>query len=161
MKSYRHPLSILFAVAAMLLVLCMPTALADRAAAGQTQRTTLMQYIMQERPVLASLITKAGLTPILSDNNPYTLLAPPEAELKALEQLPTARLRAILSGHILKGIYQESDFKDGATLETLARTKITIYRKKNYTLIDGVRLEKPATQLENGILHSLAGKLAL
>lgn len=121
----------------------------------------LMEYVMQEGPVLADLITKAGLTPILSDDTPYTLLAPPEAALEALKELPPVRIRAVLSGHILQGLYQEKDFKDSATLETPARTRVTVYRKKDYTLLDGVRINSGNAQVRNGMLHSLSGKLNL
>ncbi len=161
MKLLNLKLYIKSIVAVLFVALLSLPAQAIDIATAQTQRITLMEHVMQERPVLAGLITKAGLTPILSDNTTYTLLAPPEAELKKLEQLPPARLRAILSGHILKGNYQESDFKDGASIETLARTKIIICRKKNYTLIDGVRIEKPVTQVANGMLVSISDKLAL
>jgi len=125
------------------------------------KRLTLMQYVMQERPVLAELITKSGLTPILSGDAPYTMLAPPEAALEELKNLPPVRIRAVLSGHILEGLYQEKDFKDGATLETLAHTNVTVCRKKDYTLLDGVRIGGEHTQAKNGVVHSLSGKLDL
>ncbi|GAB3542195.1 hypothetical protein GCM10027443_42650 [Pontibacter brevis] len=123
------------------------------------ERMTLMQYVMQERPVLADLITKAGLTPILSDEKPYTLLAPPESELMELQQLAPARLRAVISGHILKGTYLEKDLKDGSSVETLADTKLNVFRKKNYTLVDGVRIESANNKVGNGVLHGLSGRL--
>lgn len=128
-------------------------------AVNPQERVSLMQYLMKERPVLANLITKAGLTPILSDNTPYTILAPSEAELKSLENLPPVRLRAVLAGHIIKGQYRETDFKDGANIETLASTKVNVCRKKNYTLLDGVKIEKADIQVNNSMLHNMAGRL--
>lgn len=123
------------------------------------ERMTLMQYVVQERPVLAELITKAGLTPILSDDVPYTLLAPPESALSELQQLPPARLRAELCGHILKGAYLEKDLKDGSSVENLAHTKLNIFRKKNHTLVNGVRIEGGDYQVGNGIVHNLSGRI--
>ena len=160
MRVLYHRLYIKLAAMALLLGLSQPM-LAQGTATVSTERMTLMQYVMQERPVLAELITKAGLTPILSDDAPYTLLAPPEAELEKLKGLPPVRIRAVLLGHILQGLYQEKDFKDGASVETLAHTKVTVCRKKNYTLLDGVRIAGAHAQVENGMLHSLAGKLDL
>lgn len=125
------------------------------------ERMTVMQYVVQERPVLAGLITKAGLAPLLSDENPYTVLAPPEADLKELQQLPSARLRAEISGHILKGAYLEKDLKDGSSVETLAETRLNIFRKRNQTLINGVRIESPDNQLRNGVLHVLSDRLTI
>lgn len=141
---------------AFLLALSLPVSAQDK-----QERMTMIEYMVQERPVLANLVTKAGLTPILSDDTPYTILAPPEAELEKLKDLPPVRLRAILSGHILQGLYQEPDFKDGATLPTLAHTNMRVCRKKDHTLIDGVPIGGEHVQVKNGILHSLSGKLNL
>lgn len=154
MRAWHHQLYRKLAVLALLLVLGLPTL-------AQQGRMTMIEYMVQERPVLANLVTKAGLTPILSDNTPYTLLAPPEAELEKLKDLPPVRLRAVLSGHILQGLYQETDFKDGATLQTLAHTNIRVCRKKDHTLIDGLQIESKHVQVKNGIMHSLSGKLNL
>lgn len=156
MRGLHHRLYIEFAVLALLLALARPAQAQDVAA-----RMSMIEYMVQERPVLANLVTKAGLTPILSDVGPYTILAPPEAELEKLKDLPAVRLRAVLSGHILHGLYQEKDFKDGATIQTLAHTNIKVCRKKDYTLIDGVQLGREPVQVKNGILHSLSGKLNL
>ncbi|WP_161889614.1 fasciclin domain-containing protein [Pontibacter russatus] len=156
MRELYHRLYRKLAVLALLLALGQPL-LAQEAA----KRITLMQYVMQERPVLAELVTKAGLTPVLSGDAPYTILAPPEAELAKLKDLPPVRIRAVLLGHILEGVFQEKDFKDGATLETLAHTSITVCRKKDYTLIDGLRISGDKAQAKNGVVHSLSGKLNL
>lgn len=160
MRVLYHRLYIKLAVLALLLAPGQPASAQD-AAAVPVNRMTLMQYVMQERPVLAKLVTKAGLTPVLSDDAPYTILAPPEAALKSLTDLPPVRIRAILSGHILEGLYHETDFKDGATLETLAHTNITVCRKKDHTLIDGMRISSSNTEVKNGVVHSLSGKLNL
>ncbi|WP_439880860.1 fasciclin domain-containing protein [Pontibacter sp. MBLB2868] len=121
------------------------------------ERSSLLQYVIDTQPTLANLLTKAGLTPILSGNDTYTLLAPPEQELKNLENESPQKIRTILSGHILKGSYKESDLKDGATVETLAGTKVTICRKKDYTLVDGVRIVEANKVVKNGVVHALGG----
>lgn len=159
MRVLYHRLYIKLAVLALLLALGHPASAQD-VAAVPVQQITLMQYVMQERPVLAELVTKSGLTPTLSGDAPYTILAPPEAALNSIKGLPPVRIRAILSGHILEGMYQEIDFKDGATLKTLAHTNITVCRKKDHTLIDGMRISS-STEVKNGVVHSLSGKLNL
>lgn len=148
------------AIIVLLLAYLLPAQAQDVALVPK-ERMTMMQYLVQERPVLADLVTKAGLTPLLSDEKTYTVLAPPEANLSELQQLAPARLRAIISNHILEGTYLEKDLKDGSTVESLARTKLNIFRKKNHTLIDGVRIESANNQLSNGVLHSLSGRLIL
>ncbi|WP_162054057.1 fasciclin domain-containing protein [Pontibacter pamirensis] len=160
MKLLYQKLYVSIAIIALLLV-CLQPVQAQEMALVPKERMTLMQYVMQERPVLANLITKAGLTPILSDKELYTVLAPPEAELTALQQLAPARLRAVISNHILKGAYLEKDLKDGSTVETLARTKLNIFRKKDHTLVNGARIETKNIQVSNGVLHGLSSKLTL
>jgi hypothetical protein len=154
MRILHHGLYATLAAIALLLVYC--------AQVQAQERVSLMQYVMQERPALASLVAKAGLTPLLSDDNAsFTILAPPETELRKLEELPAARVRAILSGHIIKGVYLEKNLRDGATIETLARTKVNICRKKDYVMMDGVRIASADKMVGKSILHNLSGVLNL
>ena len=125
------------------------------------QPTSLLQHVIQERPLLADLLTKAGLAPMLSADAPVTLLAPPEAELESIRQEQPERLRAILSNHILSGTYKEGDLKDGATLKTVGGTGITICRKTDHTLVNGVRIQQPDQQLKNGMLHGISGLIQM
>lgn len=123
-------------------------------------KPTLMQHLLAERPALADLVTKAGLTPMLSANDPLTLLAPPEAALQRLEQEPPVRLRAILSNHIMRGTYLEQDLKDGASIRSVGGTTITVCRKDGATLVNGMRITEANQQARNGILHGVSGLLS-
>lgn len=127
---------------------------AQTLAAAETSRATLIEHIMQDRPVLVSLLTTAGLVPVLSGDAPYTLFAPPEAELQALKNEPSEKIRMVMAGHIVKGKYTEKDLKDGAKLEALNGKTVTICRKKG-TLVNGVSITKPDTELKNGMVHVL------
>ncbi|MDX5420922.1 MAG: fasciclin domain-containing protein [Hymenobacteraceae bacterium] len=141
----------------LILACCLPVHAQEVALAVPQERTTIMQYLINERPVLADLVTKAGLTPLLSGSGTYTLLAPPEEDLQSLRNESPQRLRAIVSGHILKGQYQESDLKDGASVETLAGTKINVCRVRGYTLVDGLRINSADKAVKNGVVHSIGG----
>ncbi|MEJ8757562.1 fasciclin domain-containing protein [Pontibacter sp. H259] len=132
---------------------------AQTLASAEATRTTLIEHIVKERPVLMELMTTAGLIPVLSGDAPYTLLAPPEAELSALKNQPAEQIRLVMAGHILKGKYTEKDLKDGAKLEALNGKTITICRKKG-TLINGVSIAKADTEVNNGIIHTLNGALS-
>ncbi|WP_158607179.1 fasciclin domain-containing protein [Pontibacter oryzae] len=116
-----------------------------------------MELVIKERPALADLLTKAGLAPLFSADASITLLAPPEAALQSMKQESPERLRAILSAHIIKGSYQEKDFKDGATLKSISGAEITVCRKKDHTLVNGVRIQEANQPAKNGVLHSLSG----
>lgn len=124
----------------------------------QPERVTIIQYIMNENPVLVGLLTTAGLVPVLSGDGPYTLLAPPEQELASLQTESPDKIRDILSGYVLKGNYLEKDLKDGAAVETLKGSKLKICRKDG-TLVNGVLLTDPDYQVRNGVVHKLQGML--
>lgn len=129
---------------------------------GQAQSNrSIMEYVIQERPVLAGLLTKAGFTPLLSGNTPITLFAPPESTLQSISKESPERLRAILSSHILKGVYLEKDLKDGKTLKSACDTSITIYRKSGKTLVNGINIERADIQLKNGVIHELSSTIRI
>lgn len=137
------------------------TALLSAAAAQAQERVTMLRYIVDKQPALGDLVVKAGLAPMLSGNEVYTFLVPSEGALASLQQASPERLRAILSGHILKGKYLERDLKDGAILKTLAGTSITICRKKDYTLVSGQRITSANVEVQNGVIHNLSGTINL
>jgi uncharacterized surface protein with fasciclin (FAS1) repeats len=123
------------------------------------EKATLMEYVISERPLLAELLTTAGMVPILSGSTDYTLLAPPEASLKSLKGQPSEKIRAILSMHIIKGRYKASDFKEGAKVQTIEGGSLTVYRKKGVTLLNGVILHTSQREMRNGILLEVEGLL--
>ncbi|WP_299818439.1 fasciclin domain-containing protein [uncultured Pontibacter sp.] len=145
------------------LILCLSVlqVQAQQVAAVPQARTSMLQFIIEKQPELGNLIAKAGLAPILSGDAAYTFLVPPASEIKDLKNEPAQRLRTILSGHILKGKYLESDFKDGTTLETLAGTQLNICRKKDHTLVSGSRIVEANTEVKNGVIHQLSRSIKL
>ncbi|NDK54843.1 fasciclin domain-containing protein [Pontibacter fetidus] len=132
---------------------------AQTVASVETTRSTMIEYIMKDRPVLVNLLTTAGLIPALSGDSPYTLFAPPEADLKALQNEPADKIRTIMAGHLVKGNYTEKDLKDGAKLEALNGETITICRKKS-TLVNGVSISKPDIALKNGTVHIISSTIS-
>jgi len=132
-------------------------ATAQEIAAVPPQRQTVLQYIIQDKPLLVDLLTTAGLAPILSGSTFYTLLAPPEATLGSYKNLSPDQLHEMLSSHILEGKYQSKDFKDGAKIKTLAGSTIQVYLKDGDTFLNGVRLTKADHAVSNGIVLELDG----
>jgi uncharacterized surface protein with fasciclin (FAS1) repeats len=131
---------------------------AQEIAAIQPERATIIQYIINDRPVMVGLLTTAGFIPVLSGDSPYTLLIPPEQDLLSLQNESPNKIREMLSDYILKGKYQETDFKDGATVTTISGNKLMICRKKG-TLVNGVMLTDTNKQVRNGMVHHLQGLL--
>jgi uncharacterized surface protein with fasciclin (FAS1) repeats len=158
MKPNLHniTLSVLLLVA---LFLSTGAVTAQDAAVQPQQRTTLMQYLIQERPVLAELLTTAGMAPTLSGSTGYTLLAPPEEALKNLKGQSAEKIRITLAMHVIKGKHRESDLKDGGKLETYGGTQVNVCRKKDQTLINGVKVNAANNEVRNGLVHELTGML--
>lgn len=142
---------------ALFLVLCQPL----KAAVLSQEQGSMMEYVIKERPLLADLVTKAGLAPLLSGGAPVTLLTPPESALQNLREESPERLRAILAAHIVKGEHMEQDLKDGASLTALSGNSLTICRVKGYTLVNGVRIQQADQKVKNGILHELEGVIRI
>jgi uncharacterized surface protein with fasciclin (FAS1) repeats len=123
------------------------------------QRTTIMQYVINERPVLAELLTTAGMAPALSGSTAYTLLLPPENTLQALRGQSAEKIRSVMAMHILKGSLKGSDFKDGNRLPTYGSETLHICRKKSDTLVNGVKLRSMDVALRNGMVQEIEGVL--
>ncbi|MBX0333707.1 fasciclin domain-containing protein [Pontibacter sp. HSC-14F20] len=123
------------------------------------QRTTIMQYVINERPVLAELLTTAGMAPALSGSTSYTLLMPPEARLQELKGQSVEKIRAVMAMHLVKGALSGTDFKEGSNLQTYSGATLNVCRKKGNTLLNGVELRPTDIALRNGTVHELTGLL--
>lgn len=123
------------------------------------QRTTIMQYVINERPVLAELLTTSGMAPALSGSTAYTLLLPPENSLQALRGQSAEKIRSIMAMHVLKGALKGSDFKDGIRLQTYGSETLYICRKKSDTLVNGVKLRPMDRALRNGMVQEIESVL--
>lgn len=125
----------------------------------QNNNRSLIDHIVKNRPELVKLLTAAGLIPTLSNSSEYTLLAPPEDALQEYKEESPERLRLLLAGHIIKGKYLEKDFKDGATVQTLAGTNVRVCKKKGNTLVNGVAININDLAFRNGIVHGMGSTL--
>ncbi|PVY40493.1 fasciclin domain-containing protein [Pontibacter virosus] len=123
------------------------------------ERTTIMEYVINERPVLAELLTTAGMAPTLSGSTAYTLLMPPEARLQELKGQSVEKIRAVMAAHLVKGTLSGTDFKEGSRLQTYGGTTLNVCRKKGSTLLNGVQLRIADIALRNGMVHELGGVL--
>lgn len=161
MKAIPLKIALRFLAIVAVLQLSALQVLAQQLAVVPQERTSMLQYIIDTQPALGDLIAKAGLAPTLSGDAVYTFLVPSDADISKLQNEPAQRIRTVLSGHILKGKYLESDFKDGAAIETLAGTKVNVCRKKDHTLVSGVRIEAANTEVKNGVIHKLSGAIKI
>ncbi|EJF09669.1 MULTISPECIES: fasciclin domain-containing protein [Pontibacter] len=143
-------------------VLILAFLLVSKPAAAQNislERTTIMEYVINERPLLAELLTTAGMAPALSGSSSYTLLMPPEARLQELKGQSVEKIRSMMAAHLVKGALTGADFKEGSYLQTYGGEKLYVCRKRENTLLNGVKLRTTDITLRNGMVHELEGML--
>ena len=114
---------------------------------------------------LVDLVVQAGFSGTLSEAGPYTVFAPTNAAfLDSLfgggTSISADRLSSILSYHILKGIYADTDLRDGLILTTLQGEKLTFKStKENGEFVNDKRIIIPNILANNGIIHIIDGVL--
>ena len=114
---------------------------------------------------LVDLVVQAGFSGTLSEAGPYTVFAPTNAAfLDSLfgggTSISADQLSSILSYHILKGIYADTDLRDGRILTTLKGEKLTFKgTKENGEFVNDKRIIIPNILANNGIIHIIDGVL--
>ena len=114
---------------------------------------------------LVDLVVQAGFSGTLSEAGPYTVFAPTNAAfLDSLfgggTSISADQLSSILSYHILKGIYADTDLRDGLILTTLQGEKLTFKStKENGEFVNDKRIIIPNILANNGIIHIIDGVL--
>lgn len=172
-------------LAALLLASCGPGDGGNNAAAGPEAESNLaaqsapsqdLAALLGASPRLVQLVKAAGMAPVLSSKEPYTILAPSDA---ALDKLPAgtldgldqpqkkAQLTALLRGHILPGTILTADLdravqsgKGKATIATMAGEPLTITKDGSGFRItgaggQGARITGSERPARNGVVHEI------
>ena len=114
---------------------------------------------------LVDLVVQAGFSGTLSEAGPYTVFAPTNAAfLDSLfgggTSISADQLSSILTYHVLKGIYADTDLRDGLILTTLQGEKLTFKStKENGEFVNDKRIIIPNILANNGIIHVIDGVL--
>ncbi|ALI98993.1 hypothetical protein DC20_08420 [Rufibacter tibetensis] len=130
---------------------------AKLAATASITNQSLGEGIAQKNQLLLDMVTKAGLMPILSNGEEYTLFAPSASALTHHQNDSPDQLKTYLEQHIVKGSLTTEDLKDGADLKTINGNSLRICRKKGELLVSGVKLAKSDQRYLNGVWHQLNG----
>lgn len=124
-----------------------PTSIADTAA-----RTP-------ELSTLNRLIADAGLGDTLRSGGPYTLFAPTDAAFKALpaktlDELSKdkARLKAVLTYHVLAGKVLAADVKPG-NVKTVNGAEVGVARAGTFVTFDEALVTQADIAASNGVVH--------
>jgi uncharacterized surface protein with fasciclin (FAS1) repeats len=124
-----------------------PVSLADSIAA-QPQLTTLN-----------GLIVKAGLTDTLKGAGPFTVFAPtneafakvPANTMAALASDP-AKLKAVLTYHIIPGKVMSVDIKNGNS-KTVNGANLALSRAGDFVTVEQALVQTPDISASNGVVH--------
>ena len=109
---------------------------------------------------LVSLVKKAGLVGALSGTQKLTVFAPtnaafakvPKATLAALGKDP-AKLRAVLTYHVVKGVVPASKVVTLKSATTLNGKPVTIRVTGKTVRVNNARVIKTDVKASNGIIH--------
>src|ERR1700722_2478532 len=110
---------------------------------------------------LVAAIKTAGLTDKLTGKGPFTIFAPTDEAFKklpsgALEALlkDSAKLKAILSYHVVTGHLWAKDMKSGDMM-TLQGTPLNASVSTSGVYVNGAHVKKADIAATNGVLHAI------
>ncbi len=108
---------------------------------------------------LVAAVKAAGLVETLSGKGPFTVFAPTNA---AFDKLPPgtvdallkdpAKLKAILTYHVVAGNVMAKDVKPGAT-KTVNGASMMISAKDGGVMVDGAKVTATDVKASNGVIH--------
>jgi uncharacterized surface protein with fasciclin (FAS1) repeats len=108
-----------------------------------------------------SAVKTAGLTDMLTGKGPFTVFAPTDEAFKklspgALDALikDTARLKAVLSYHLVKGHFLAKDMKPGEVM-TVQGSPLVASRSTSSVEVNGVPVKQSDIVATNGVIHMI------
>ena len=108
---------------------------------------------------LAGLISNAGLADTLKGTGPFTVFAPsneafskvPAATMQALAADP-AKLKAVLTYHVLAGKVMAADVKNGNS-KTVNGANLALSRAGEFVTVEDALVQTPDISATNGVVH--------
>jgi uncharacterized surface protein with fasciclin (FAS1) repeats len=108
---------------------------------------------------LVSAIKSAGLATTLTGKGPFTVFAPTDDAFKklpagALETLikDSAKLKAVLSYHVIQGHVLAKDMKSGEVM-TVQGSELTAAVSSSGVKVNGAHVKQPDIAATNGVIH--------
>src|ERR1700685_2042766 len=108
---------------------------------------------------LTAGLRAAGLTDTLTGKGPFTVFAPTDEAFKklplgALDALikDTAKLKAVLSYHVVKGHVLAKDVKSGEVM-TVQGSTLTASKSSSGVEVNGARVKQADIVATNGVIH--------
>lgn len=138
------------------------TVLALLAGCATSPRPVSVADTLAAQPQLSTLnglVAKAGLTDTLKGTGPFTVFAPtndafskvPAATLQALANDP-AKLKAVLTYHLLPGKVMASDVKNSSS-KTVNGASLALSRAGDFVTVEDALVQTPDISATNGVVH--------
>lgn len=108
---------------------------------------------------LSSLVTKTGLTETLKSTGPFTVFAPSndafaKVSTKTMEELgkDPARLKAVLTYHVVPGKLMAADVKNGNS-KTVNGANIALSKAGEFVTVEDALVQTADILATNGVVH--------
>lgn len=112
-----------------------------------------------ELSTLSSLVVKAGLTDTLKDTGPFTIFAPTNAAFakvpaKTMEDLgkDPAKLKAVLTYHVVPGKVMAADVKNG-NAKTVNGANLALSKAGDFVTVEDGMVQTADLSATNGVVH--------
>ena len=112
-----------------------------------------------ELSTLSSLVVKAGLTDTLKGTGPFTVFAPTNAAFakvpaKTMDDLAKdlAKLKAVLTYHVVPGKVMAADVKNG-NAKTVNGANLALSKAGDFVTVEDGMVQKADIAAANGIVH--------
>ena len=113
-----------------------------------------------ELSTLNSLVVKAGLTDTLKGTGPFTVFAPTNAAFakvpaKTMEDLgkDPARLKAVLTYHVIPAKIMAADVKNNSNVKTVNGANLGVSKAGAFVTVEDGMIEKADMAATNGVVH--------
>jgi len=131
-------------------------------ACATTPAPTTVAQTIAANPQLttaARLINEAGLTETLQSAGPFTVFVPNDEAFKAVPAAMVdalgkdkARLKAVLSYHVVPGALNSGDVKNGP-IKTVNGAELSLYRAGTFVTADEAVVTTADVRATNGVVH--------
>lgn len=108
---------------------------------------------------LSSLITKTGLTDTLKSPGPFTVFAPSNAAFakvpaKTMDALAAdpAKLKAVLTYHVIPGKFMAQDVKNG-NAKTVNGANLALSKAGDFVTVEDAMVQTADVVATNGVVH--------
>ena len=112
-----------------------------------------------ELSTLTRLLKDAELTETLQGAGPFTVFAPTDAAFKAVPQATLdallkdkARLRSVLSYHVVPGVVSSTDLKNGP-LKTVQGANVALYKSGSFVTVEEALVTTADVRASNGVIQ--------